>query len=150
MELELETGDTRMPRSRPVKRLSDGELAELRAQPIDLLDRGWITAGHSAAVVLARKLDGSWHICYDYRGLNAITRPAVEQLQQIDALLDGTRGSCYFMKLDLPGWREFIISCECWLRMGPGGGRRAFGPSSSLASSSGIWYCSVCRVHRRC
>ena len=43
MELELETGDARMPRSRPVKRLSDGELAELRAQLIrliDLLDRG--------------------------------------------------------------------------------------------------------------
>ena len=28
MELELETGDARMPRSRPLKRLSDGELAE--------------------------------------------------------------------------------------------------------------------------
>jgi hypothetical protein len=118
MELELETGDTRMPRSRPVKLLSDGELAERtanwRAQPIDLLDCGWIqhsTAGHLAAVVFARKPDGSWHICYNYRGLNAITRPAVEQLQQIDALLDGTRGSCYFIKLDLPGWREFIISC---------------------------------------
>jgi hypothetical protein len=104
MELELETGDARMPRSRPVKRLSDGELAELRAQLIDLLDRGWIqhsTAGHAAAVVFARKPDGSWRICYDYRGLNAITRPAVEPLPHIDALLDGTRGSCYFTKLDL-------------------------------------------------
>jgi hypothetical protein len=29
-----------MPRSRPVKRLSDGKLAELRAQLVDLLDRG--------------------------------------------------------------------------------------------------------------
>ena len=104
MELELETGDARMPRSRPVKRLSDGELAELRAQLIDLLDRGWIqhsTAGHAAAVVFARKPDGSWRICYDYRGLNAITRPAVEPLPHIDALLDGTRVSCYFTKLDL-------------------------------------------------
>ena len=93
-----------MPRSRPVKRLSDGELAELRAQLIDLLDRGWIqhsTAGHAAAVVFARKPDGSWRICYDYRGLNAITRPAVEPLPHIDALLDGTRGSRFFTKLDL-------------------------------------------------
>ena len=104
MELELETGDSRMPRSRPVKRLSDGELAELRTQLIDLLDRGWIqhsTAGHAAAVVFARKPDGSWRICYDYRGLNAITRPAVEPLPHIDALLAGTRGSCFFTKLDL-------------------------------------------------
>ena len=58
MELELETGDSRMPRSRPVKRLSDGELAELRTQLINLLDRGLIqhsTAGHAAAVVFARQ-----------------------------------------------------------------------------------------------
>ena len=42
MEVELETGDAPMLRSRPVKRLSDSELAELRAQLIGLLDRGWI------------------------------------------------------------------------------------------------------------
>ena len=58
-------------------------------------------AGHVASVVFARKPDGTWRICYDYRGLNAITRPAVEPLPHIDALLDGTRGSCYFTKLDL-------------------------------------------------
>ena len=104
MELVLETGDAPMPRSRPVKRLSEGELAELRTQLVDLLDRGWIqhsTAGHAASVVFARKPDGTWRICYDYRGLNAITRPAVEPLPHIDALLDGTRGSCFFTKLDL-------------------------------------------------
>ena len=28
-------------------------------------------------------------------------RPAVEPLQHIDALLDGTQGSCFFTKLDL-------------------------------------------------
>ena len=79
-------------------------LAELRAQRVDLLDRGWIqhsTAGHAAAVVFARKPDGSWRI-YDYRGLNAVTRPAVEPLPHIDALLDGARGSRFFIKLDLP------------------------------------------------
>ena len=104
MELVIETGDAPMPRSRPVKRLSEGELAELRTQLVDLLDRGWIqhsTAGHAASVVFARKPDGTWRICYDYRGLNAISRPAVEPLPHIDALLDSTRGSCFFTKLDL-------------------------------------------------
>ena len=57
--------------------------------------------GHAASVVFARKPDGTWRICYDYRGLNAITRPAVEPHPHIDALLDGTRGSCFFTKLDL-------------------------------------------------
>jgi hypothetical protein len=42
MALELESGDAPMPRSHPVQRLSDGELAELRAQLMDLLDRKWI------------------------------------------------------------------------------------------------------------
>jgi hypothetical protein len=104
MELVIETGDAPMPRSRPVKRLSEGELAELRTQLVDLLDRGWIqhsTAGHAASVVFARKPDGTWRICYDYLGLYAISRPAVEPLPHIDALLDGTRGSCFFTKLDL-------------------------------------------------
>ena len=59
------------------------------------------TAGHAAAVVFARKPNGSWRICYDYRGLNAITRPAVELLPHINALLDGTLGSRLFTKLDL-------------------------------------------------
>jgi len=104
MELVIETGEAPMPRSRPVKRLSEGELAELRTQLVDLLDRGWIqhsTAGHAASVVFVRKPDGTWRICYDYRGLNAISRPAVEPLPHIDALLDGTRGSHFFTKLDL-------------------------------------------------
>jgi hypothetical protein len=74
MGLVIETGDTRMQRSHPVKRLSEGELAELRAQLVDLLDSRWIqhsesTAGHAVSVVFARKPDGTWRICSDYQGL---------------------------------------------------------------------------------
>ena len=68
IELTLETGDRPMPRTRPLKRLSAWEPAELRKQLHDLLARGWIqpsTAGHAASVVLARKPDGTWRICYD-------------------------------------------------------------------------------------
>jgi hypothetical protein len=91
-----------MPRTRPPKRLSEGELAELRRQLRDLLDRGWIqhsTARHAASVVFARKPDGTWRICYDCRGLNAITEPQVEPLPHIDAILDETRGAKWFTKL---------------------------------------------------
>ena len=60
IELTLETGDRPMPRTRELKRLSAGEMAELRNQLHDLLARGWIqpsTAGHyrHAASVFARK-----------------------------------------------------------------------------------------------
>jgi hypothetical protein len=60
MELELETGNAPMPRSLPVKRLSEGGIAELCEQLVDLLYSGWIqhsTAGHAAAV-FAHKPDG--------------------------------------------------------------------------------------------
>ena len=63
-----------------------------------------ITAGSNtrwqvtqAAVVFAQKLEWSWRICYDYRGLNAIILPAVEVLSDIDTLLDCTQGSHSFI-----------------------------------------------------
>ncbi len=52
-------------------------------------------------MVFARKPDGTWRICFDYRGLNTISWPVVEPLQHINALLDWTLGSCFFIKLDL-------------------------------------------------
>jgi hypothetical protein len=63
-------------------------------------------------VVFARKPDGTWRICYDYWGFNAITRPAVEPLPHIDALLDGTRGSLsgFFTKLDVASrYHELLV-----------------------------------------
>ena len=133
MKLKLETGNAPMPWSQPVKRVSDSELAGLRAQLMDLVDRGWIlhsTAGHAAAV-FARKPDGSWRICYDYRGLNFITRPAIEQLSHINTPLDGTRGS-FLPKLDLA-----TTSCGCGPRTG---GRRSFGRNWATSSErSAVW-----------
>jgi len=122
IELVLETGDRPMPRTRSIKRLLEGGLAELRRQLLDLLDRGWMiawnqpsTAGLAASVVFARKSDGSWRICYDYRGLNAITEPLVEPLPHIDALLDETRGAQWFTKFDLAqGYHQVRIREADW------------------------------------
>ena len=140
MELELETGDAPMPRPRPVNRLSDGELAELCTQLVDLLDRCCIqhsTAGHGAAVVFALEPERTWRICYDYRCLNAI-----EPLQHIDALLAGTRGSRFFTKLDL-------ASSYHQLRVLPAD-RWKTSLRSQLASSSGASCPSDCRGPRHC
>jgi hypothetical protein len=51
--------------------------------------------------VFARKQDGTWRFCQDYRGLNAITQRSVEPLPHVDQLVDETRGARFFTKLDL-------------------------------------------------
>jgi hypothetical protein len=71
----------KMPRSRPMKRWSKGELDECRKQVAFLLDQGWIVPySASASVVFAGKPDGTWRSCQDFRGLNAITQRSVEPL----------------------------------------------------------------------
>ncbi len=88
-----------MPRSRPMKHWSQGELDECSKQVATLLDRGWIVpsrASHAASVVFARKPDGTWRFCQDYRCLNAITQRSVEPLQHVEQLVDETRGARFF------------------------------------------------------
>jgi hypothetical protein len=61
-----------------------------------------LDCGARAIGSVRRKPDGTLRICYDYWGLHAISRPAVDPLTQIDALLDGTKldpGSSYHQLL---------------------------------------------------
>ena len=84
--------------------------------PAFLLDQGWIVpscASHAASVVFARKADGTWRFCQDYRGLNAITQRSVEPLPHVDQLVDETRGARFFTKLDLAmAYMQFRIREE--------------------------------------
>ena len=87
-----------------MQRWSQGGLHECRKQLAFLLDQGWIVpscASHAASVVFARKQDGTWRFCQDYRGLNAITQRSVEPLPHVDQLVDETRSARFFTKLDL-------------------------------------------------
>ena len=83
-----------------------------------LLDQGWIvpsSASHAASVVFARKADGMWRFCQDYRGLNVITQRSVEQLQRVDQLVGETCGARFrvFTKLDLAmAYMQFQIPVE--------------------------------------
>ena len=96
-----------------MKRWSQGELDECRRQVALLLDNEWIrpsTASHAASVVFARKADGTWRFCQDYRALNAITQRSVEPLPHVDQLVDETRGARFFTKLDLASaYHQFRI-----------------------------------------
>ena len=134
IKLCLKMGNLPMPPSRPVKQLSAGELTELDRQLHDLYERGWIkcsTAGHAAAVVFVRKSDGSWRLCYNYRGLYSITEPLVEPLQLIDTLLEQTRG-CAFSLRSI--WRRPTTRSDYGSRIS---GRPASG--RSWGSFSGRW-----------
>ena len=57
-EVRIETGTHPMPRSRPMKRWSQGELDECRKQVPSC-------TSHSASVTFAWKPDGTWRFCQD-------------------------------------------------------------------------------------
>ena len=54
----------------------------------------------AAAVVLARKKNGKWRFCVDFRGLNKVTVPDNYPLPRIDAIFDQLGNSRYFTMLD--------------------------------------------------
>ena len=67
---------------------------------------------HAATVVFARKADGTWRFCQDYRGHNAITQRSMDPLPYVDQLVDETRSARFFTKLDLAmAYMQFRI-CE--------------------------------------
>ena len=85
-ELRIKTGAHPMPRSRPMKRWSQGELDECRRQMAFLLLLCWIvhsSASHAASV-FPRKEDETWRFGQDYCCLNVIKQPSVATLPHID------------------------------------------------------------------
>jgi hypothetical protein len=115
-ELLIKTGSHPMPLSLPMKHWSQGELDECSKQVAFLLDQGWIvpsSASHATSVVFARKPDGTWRFCQDFRGLNAITQRSVEPLPHVDQLVDETHWARFFTKLNLAmAYMQFRILDE--------------------------------------
>ena len=55
----------------------------------------------SSPIVLARKQDGSWRFCVDFRGVNGVSHHDAYPLPRIDATLESLAGSKLFSTLDL-------------------------------------------------
>lgn len=92
------------PTSRPIYRMSPGELDELKKQLQELTDSGFIQPSKSpygAPVLFVKKKDGSMRMCVDYRDLNRITIKNRYPLPRIEELFDRLRGAKYFSKIDL-------------------------------------------------
>ncbi|KAH7621131.1 putative Transposon Ty3-I Gag-Pol polyprotein [Nannochloris sp. 'desiccata'] len=113
-EIELEPGAK--PVAQQLYRLSYEELAELKKQILELLEKGFIRPSKSpygAPILFVRKKNGSLRMCVDYRGLNRISKKNRCPLPRIDELLDRLNGAKYFTSLDLrSGYHQIKIKEE--------------------------------------
>jgi hypothetical protein len=88
------------------------ELAELKVQLNELLDKGYICPSSSpwGSPALFMKKDQSLRLCVDYQPLNAITIKNKYPLPRIDILFDQLAGARVFSKVDLhSGYHQIKI-----------------------------------------
>jgi hypothetical protein len=89
------------------------ELAELKNQLQELLDKDYIRLGSSpwgCPALFVNKKDGSLRLCVDYRPLNAVTIKNKYPLPRIDVLFDQLAGDKDFSKIDLcSGYHQIKI-----------------------------------------
>jgi len=88
---------------RPYK-MDANQLAELKEQLQELLDKGFIRPSSSpwgAPVIFVPKKDGTQRLCVDYRALNDVTIKNKYPLPDIQGLFDQLRGAHFFSKVDL-------------------------------------------------
>jgi hypothetical protein len=100
--IELQPGMA--PISRWTYKIAPKELAELKVQLNELLDKGYIRPSSSpwdCPALFVKKKDQSLRLCVDYRPLNAVTIKNKYPLPRIDILFDQLAGARVFSKVDL-------------------------------------------------
>jgi len=119
-EREVEFSIDLVPGTKPVSmapyRMSASELAELKKQLEDLIDKKFVRPSVSpwgASVLLVKKKDGSMRLCIDYRQLNKVTIKNRYPLPRIDDLMDQLVGARVFIKIDLrSGYHQIKVKDE--------------------------------------
>jgi hypothetical protein len=112
--IELQPGTA--PVSKRPYRIPPKELAELKTQLQQLLDKGYIHPSSSpwgCPALLVKKKDGSLRMCVDYRALNAVTIKNKYPLPRIDVLFDQLAGAKVFSKTDLRSGYHQIKIRQC-------------------------------------
>jgi hypothetical protein len=92
------------PISRRSYRMPPNELAELKTQLQDLLEKGFIRPSSSpwgCPAIFIKKKDQTLRMCVDYRPLNEVTIKNKYPLPRIDILFDQLTGTRVFSKIDL-------------------------------------------------
>jgi hypothetical protein len=94
-------------------RMATNQLAELKKQLQELLDKGYIHHSASpwgAPAIFIPKKDGTQRMCVDYRSLNEVTIKNKYPLPRIDGLFDQLKGAYVFSKIDLrSGYHQLRI-----------------------------------------
>ena len=92
--VELHPGTS--PISMTSHRMASVELQELKVQPQELLNKGFVrpsTSPWGAPVLFAKKMDKTLQLCIDYQQLNKVTIKNRYQLPRINDLFDQFRGA---------------------------------------------------------
>jgi hypothetical protein len=100
--IELQPGTT--PISKRPYRMSPAELAELKKQLQEFLDKGFIrpsTSPWGCPALFVKKKDESFRLCIDYRPLNVVTIKNKYPLPHIDVFFDQLVRAKVFSKIDL-------------------------------------------------
>jgi hypothetical protein len=109
--IELQPGIA--PISKRSYRMPPNELAELKIQLQDLLDKGFIRPSASpwgCAALFVKKKDNNLRLCVDYHPINTVTIKNKYPLPRIDILFDQLAGAKVFSKIDLhSGYHQIKI-----------------------------------------
>jgi hypothetical protein len=112
--IKLKPGTT--PISKRSYRMPPNELAELKTQLQDLLEKGFIWPSSSpwgCPAIFVKKKDQTLRMCVDYRPLNEVTIKNKYPLPRIDILFDQLTGALVFSKIDLrSGYHQIRIRLE--------------------------------------
>ena len=110
--IDLEEGAH--PVMRRPYRLSATQINDATEQLSKAMQHGWITPSQSPwgmPILMVPKKDNKWHLCVDYRDLNAVTVQDAYPLPRIDDLLHQVGAPTWFTRLDLEaGYHQIWIN----------------------------------------
>jgi hypothetical protein len=116
VEFLIELKSDTVPISRRSYRMPPNELAELKMQLQDLLEKRFIRPSSSpwgCPAIFVKKKDQALRMCVDYRPLNEVTIKNKYPLPRIDILFDQLTGARVFSKIDLrSGYHQIRIRPE--------------------------------------
>ena len=104
VDLAIEGLKGTTPISRAPYRMAPTELKELKTQPQELLDKGFVRPSvppWDGPVLFVKKKDDTLRMCIHYRQINKVIVKNKYALSRIEDLFDQLKGSSIFSKIDL-------------------------------------------------